>query len=232
MNDDQLSIFDERLWKIKIYDTYNAYKSIETFLALHSDSEALEEEVESLEKLFDLQSNQMVVLFCTYTEVMIKDFLYTIYHENPNEIEKYLSKKFLHEFKEARSKKLLDQELIEKFANIAAKKSFNSSDIEKTFNIICNLVYKKDPMTCEKDFEKTKENLIKIFKFRNLLVHQDKESKTSAKNIIDILYLKIALNFIDKLNEFCDVLNLHSVKEAKQKRQEEAERLLTNIFSL
>jgi hypothetical protein len=63
---------------------------------------------------------------------------------------------------------------------------FNTHSIDEVENWVVSNVIKAFPKS-----KFAKENLIKIFKIRNLLVHQDKESKTSAKNIIDILYLKI-----------------------------------------
>ena len=99
---------------------------------------------------------------------MVKDFLYTVYCEHPEEIEAFLPKEFSGQFKKLLSKKLLDDESITIYASIAAKKAFDF-DINKILNIVCDITHKTNLSECKKNFSNLKENLRKIFKIRNAL---------------------------------------------------------------
>ena len=228
-DDDQLSIFDGQSWTIRIYETYEAYKSIDFFLsyAINSGNEIFEEQIEALEKALNLKSKQMIIMFCTYIEVMIKDFLYTIYCEKPHRIENFLPNEFSGQFVKLLSTKKLDVESIKIFSTIAAKKSFDFNT-NKTINIICDITNDDQITTkkCKDNFKKTKENFQKIFEIRNALIHDNKDHNTNLEKTIDILYLNIAPDFIKKLDSFCETLNIHSVREIKQKRKEKLDQLL------
>jgi hypothetical protein len=205
MNEENINqtIFQDSEWLIKFYETYEAHKTIYQYInidLLIDDPDIDGEKL--LEKSLQLASRQMIVVFCTYIEVLIKDFIFTIFREQPRNMCAYLPKEFKEKCHNLFPNKKIDQEVIDIFSSIAAQKVFNFK-INDTINSI-------EKITSEK-FEKSqkyKDELREIFKFRNQVIHENKYSKQDLEKNIDYMYLLLAPDFIKELGRLCDKLNI------------------------
>ena len=213
----QFNIFDEDEWSANFRETLNSHKIINNYLSSPSPSKRV---INSPDRdgAKKRQLKNMIVVFCTYIEVMVKDFVYSIYIECPEKIENQLPKEFRSNFTELLSRNALRKKDIEIFATIAAKKSFDY-EISTTLNRICNLVHKeKSPENkeCTDGIKKIKGKLIEVFKVRNSIVHENKESSKISEEYIEDLYSIIATEFIQNLDYFCSILQLKPVMKIKK----------------
>ncbi|WMP15849.1 hypothetical protein [Thiothrix lacustris] len=197
------TIFQDSEWKIRFYETYEAHNTIYKYINLDLliDDPDIDGE-ELLEKTLQLASRQMIVVFCTYIEVLIKDFIFTIFREHPQNMCEYLPKEFKDKCNDLFLNKKTDQEIIDVFANIASQKVF-SFNIKQTVNAIEKITGDKI-----KDSQKYKEELKAIFQFRNQVIHENKYTKQNLEKKIEYIYILLAPGFIGELGRLCDKMNI------------------------
>lgn len=195
--DDDPFVFEDKDWLQKFHEVYYSYQTIYNYIVHDWGVEGLEEvEGVPLEKTLELSSRQMIVLFCTYIEVLIKDFMFTFFSLKPELMCKYqyLPKEFKEDCLDIFNQKAisLNRKAVNSFANIATNKAF-SFNIKQTINI--------ERISEEYFSEKNdyKDHLINIFNCRNYLVHENRSSKIDLEKVIDFYYLTFAPRFIKEL---------------------------------
>lgn len=233
VNNDQIGLFDANQWAKQFKDLYNSYRAIDICLnPSHVDYNCLENMYieEDVDNALSHYSKHLIISFCTYFEVMIKEFFYTIFCEKPQKMEKFLPSEFSGKFNELLLNNCLDPDSIEIFASITTKKIFNFQ-INKTINAICDVSKLKgyEANTCKDEFSETKKHLTNIFKLRNKLIHENTPPKNEINKIIDTIYSIIAPNFINQLDKVCVELKISTVINRKEK-EEELSRLLENMW--
>lgn len=240
--DSQFKIFNKKDWIFELNQTYKGYCSInEAFHYLSKKflkdfEKDLQPSLIGMTKALEVSRKQMVISFCTYIEIIIKDFFFTIFQQYPEKMEYFLPKEFRGEFLNLCRDENISKETLLIFSNIATKKMF-SFNINETFNKICKLseIEEISKNQCRENFIKEKNDLEKIFNLRNKLVHENKKEITkepyNEEGVISYIYEELAPNLVEKLDILlCENLSIVLVLETKKIEEDTFNRLLKELL--
>jgi len=251
MNKDKLSIFSESKWSQKFKETHESYQALASVTKTERQEAVFKkysaERVARANKLggaYKILSAQILVVFCTYIEVMIKDFMYTVFQDNPDIIQrKFFPNNKNLEYDKFNSNENRTYEDICAFSILAAENMFNFK-VAKVINKICDISEKGEERRCKERLSKLKSNLMLVFQIRNFIIHENSIKYIKDKNLppvvipvyklepfIETIYTKLAPSFINELNIFCKNLKIEKHQEIIKKEEEEVEQLLEILGS-
>lgn len=247
MKDDELSIFSKSKWNLKFKKAYESYLALKTVNGIeHKEalrdgnySPKLVDRTNKLNDAYLIFSGQIIVIFCTYIEVMIKDFMYTVFQDNPDSVHKnYFSKHNSSEYDKFNSNENRSYKDICAFSISAAQAIFNFK-IDKVINKICDISENGEERRCKDRLLNLKRNLKVVFQIRNFIVHENsikyiKDNKQQPvvmlEPLIEFIYTKLAPFFVNELNTFCENLNIEKHQEINKNEQEAMDQLFEEIL--
>jgi hypothetical protein len=222
--ENNISVFNDTEWFQLFSDTYNSHVlSVESLENQLSDLGEEEYKSDALFNSIEMNKKQMCVLFCSYIEVIIKDFLFTVFLHFPEKMCPFLPKEFSNHCTDLFKITSLTKKDISVFAKISANKAF-SFDLNRTLNIINKLGGAGTSLD-----ENYKKNFKILFDFRNKLIHENLTEQLEPNNLINYMYLKIGIDFIKDLGVICDNLDIHRTNKQTEINLKELSKELAKI---